>query len=494
MESEKTVDSGSPGSQERATPSAGDLPLAVDLDGTLIRSDLLWESFAATMSRKPWLLLLIPFWMLSGRVVLKENLAREGPVDETRLPYREEIVEWLRAERANGREIAIATASNEALAWRVAKHLGFVGRVFATRDNVNLKGEAKRAALVAAYGEGGYDYLGDSTADLPAWRSTRLAHVAGSAALAATVRGEGKPGREFPRTTRVFAPLVRLLRPHQWVKNLLLLVPVVTAHRVADAQSLVHAAYAVASFCLAASAVYVVNDFADLDSDRRHPDKRARPLASGDLSLAWTVLLVPALLAGAALLAAPLPRDFHVALLSYLAATLLYTFSLKRLAVLDVLGLAALYTLRIFAGAAAIGVPLSPWLLGFSMFLFLSLAFIKRYTELAGLADVGSADAAAAGRGYRAQDLPVVGAMGASSGYLAVLVFALFITSADTLVHYRHPAALWAAPCLLLYWITRAWLLTYRREMASDPVAFALTDRPTYAVLAGMLATVFFAT
>jgi 4-hydroxybenzoate polyprenyltransferase/phosphoserine phosphatase len=474
-------------------PAAGEPPLAVDLDGTLIRSDLLWESAASAVARKPWLLAAIPFWLLAGRARFKERLAREGALDCALLPYRAEVVEWLRDQHAAGRRIVIATAAHESLAKGVSRHLGFVESVLATKEGRNLKGEAKREALVAAYGERGYDYLGDSAADLPAWRSARTAHGAGDASLLATARTEGRAGREFPRAPAGFPALARALRVHQWVKNLLVFVPVVTAHRVGDVHAMLEAAIAFACFCLTASAVYVVNDITDLESDRRHPAKRLRPFASGAIALAWAAPLVAVLLAAGAWLATLLPEAFRMALFAYLGATVLYSFSLKRVAVLDVLSLAALYTIRIFAGATAIGVPLSHWLLGFSMFLFLSLAFIKRYVELSDLVAAGGQAFPVAGRGYSTRDLPAVGVLGAVSGYLAVLVLALFITSADTLVHYRQPWALWGAPLLLLYWITRAWMLAHRRQMDHDPVAFALADPPSYAVLAAMLGVVWLA-
>ncbi|MBK6981618.1 MAG: UbiA family prenyltransferase [Betaproteobacteria bacterium] len=475
-----------------ATPAS--VPLVVDLDGTIIRSDLLWESLACAISRKPWLAFAAPFWLLAGRPVLKEKLARAGPVDVEHLPYRVEVVDWLRTEHASGREIAIATGAHEMLAQRVARHLGIVGRVFATGDGVNLKGEAKRAALVTEYGERGFDYVGDSKADLPAFRSARVAHVAGSESLAASVRAQGNSGREFPSGARPLASILRLLRIPHWAKNVLVFVPAVTAHRVADIETLAAASLAFLAFSLVASAVYVMNDVADLDSDRRHPSKRSRPFAAGEVPIPWAAFLVALLLAGAGMLLVPLPEKFGLSLAAYFAMTILYSVWLKREAVLDVLTLTLLYTLRVFAGAAAIGVTLSPWLLGFSVFMFLSLALIKRHRELADLAVLGTGESVVAGRGYRAGDLLPVGMLGIASGYLSVLVFALFITGLDTLSQYRLPEVLWAAPFVLLYWISRAWLLAYRGDIGADPIDFAMRDPPSYAALFTMLAIVWIAT
>jgi 4-hydroxybenzoate polyprenyltransferase len=285
--------------------------------------------------------------------------------------------------------------------------------------------------------------------------------------------------------------LARALRLHQWAKNLLVLVPLLTSHRLVDGPSATAALFAFIAFCLTASAVYLGNDLIDLEDDRRHPTKRLRPLASGELSVAMAWGLIPALLVGAASVALlTLPWQFGAILAAYVAANFLYSFALKRIALVDVFVLAGLYTLRILAGAAAIGVPVSHWLLALSLFAFLSLACAKRFVEVAGVA--ARDEAGVGGRGYLAGDGPLLGTLGTASGCISVLVFALYITSVDVVVLYRSPALLWFAVPLLLYWIARVWLHAYRGTLHEDPVLFALHDIPSYvtgiAILLAMLA------
>ncbi|HQX24634.1 MAG TPA: UbiA family prenyltransferase [Pseudomonadota bacterium] len=276
---------------------------------------------------------------------------------------------------------------------------------------------------------------------------------------------------------------LRLLRPHQWAKNLLVFTALLTAHRWADAASLAAALRAFAVFCLAASAIYVLNDALDVRADRAHPDKRTRPFASGALDprLAWA--LVPALLAGAALLAWPLPDAARLALLVYVALALAYCLWLKRVLWLDVIALATLYVLRVLAGAFAIAVPPSAWLSAFALFVFASLAACKRYDELAAGGDL-------VGRAWRAADAPVVLALGAAAGLVAVLVLALYVQSADVRVLYARPAWIWLACPILLYWLGRVWTLAGRGALRGDPILYALRD-PASLLTAVALAGVF---
>jgi 4-hydroxybenzoate polyprenyltransferase len=482
------------------TPSssnnAGPIPvLAVDLDGTLLASDLLLESLVALLARAPWTALALPFWLLGGRAAFKQAIADRVTLAGDTLPWREDFLAWLRGEHAQGRRIALATASNAALARSVTAPLGIIDEVLGSSPDRNLKGPAKRDALVARFGARGFDYAGNDSADLPAWGAARHAIVV---AASPEVQRRAAECCEIEKTFAAPAtrgwPLLRALRPHQWVKNLLVFVPVLTAHLLGDAGARVAALVAFVALCLTASAVYVVNDLADLEADRRHPDKRARPFAAGTLGLGTGLALAPLLFAAAAWIGTRLDEGFALVLTAYLATALGYTLWLKRVAVADVFVLAVLYTLRIAAGAAAIGVVVSHWLLAFSMFLFLSLALGKRHAELTGLEARETAGSRVAGRGYRASDHFAVGVFGACSGYLAVLVFALYITSQDVLLLYRQPAILWVVPPLLLYWVTRVWLLAHRRELGEDPVLFAIRDRTSYAVAVASLAAIYFAT
>lgn len=458
--------------------------LVVDLDGTLIKTDLLAETANRFIVARPWCFFQLLAWLSAGRSMLKARLAQAVAIDTATLPYNEELLAWLRDEKAKGRRIALATASHRLLAEQVAGHLGLFDEVLATDATTNLKAETKRDALVARFGERGFDYVGDSRADRPVWRSAAQAHVvAGARRPVNVVRDQGQPGREIadgrPTVTRA---LIKAVRPHQWVKNLLVLVPLMTAHRYGDAASVVHALLAFGAFCLTVASVYLLNDLGDVDDDRRHPTKRFRPLASGQLGLAQAWLAWPLLLgAGFALAATTLPGQFAAALAAYFVLTVVYSLRLKQLPVVDVLTLAGLYTVRIVAGAAAIGVPLSFWLLAFSMFLFFSLALLKRYSELRAV-QATDRTIGLHGRGYDTQDLDLISSLGGGAGFIAVLVLALYIQDGHTASLYATPAFIWMACPLLLYWVFRAWLIAHRGHMHDDPLVFALKDRASWVV------------
>jgi 4-hydroxybenzoate polyprenyltransferase len=442
------------------------VPLCVDLDGTLVKSNLLIETLVGVLKQRPLLAFALPLWLMRGRAALKRELAARAEVDVALLPYDEQLLETLRRERLSGRPVYLATAADEGIARRIAAHLGLFDDVVASNGRENLKGEAKARALAARFGEKGFDYVGNDRHDVPVWSRAREA-----------IRVERYP--------HPFAALARGLRLHQWAKNLLVFVPLLTSHRILEPHALRAALAAFMAFSLVASAVYLANDLIDLEEDRRHPTKRRRALASGELPIETALAIIPVLLAGAVALAWHLPPEFGALLGAYVVANFLYSLGLKRVALLDVFVLAGLYTLRILAGAAAADVPVSHWLLAFSMFAFLSLAFAKRFVEVAGVA--ARAEPGVAGRGYLAGDGALIGMLGTAAGYLSVLVFALYITSRDVVVLYRSPAILWFAVPLLLYWMSRVWLLAHRGELHEDPVVFALGDAQSYVVGAGIL-------
>ena len=455
------------------------VPLAVDLDATLVKSDMLMESLVAALKRAPWLVVAIPFWLARGRARLKSELAQRADIDVAVLPYDEGVLAELRRARAAGRTLVLATAADESIARRIAAHLGLFDAVMASDGATNLKREAKARALVERYGEAGFDYVGGDRHDVPVWQHARAAYVVGSnAAIGARLAHLGKPVHAIERVSRPLTAIIKGVRAYQWAKNLLVFVPLLTAHVYLHPPSIAAAALAFVAFSLAASAVYLANDLSDLQDDRRHPTKRSRALASGELSIAAALALAPILLAAAAAIATLLPWEFGALLAVYLVSNLAYSLALKRAALVDVFVLAGLYTLRILAGAAAIEVPVSQWLLAFSLFAFLSLALAKRYVEVANVAS--REEARVGGRGYLAGDGALLGMLGTASGYLSVLVFALYITSPQVVMLYRAPAILWFAVPLLLYWISRVWFLTQRGEVHEDPLLFALHDPPSY--------------
>jgi 4-hydroxybenzoate polyprenyltransferase len=450
-------------------------PLVVDLDGTLLRSNLLHETVFALLRRSPLQLLLLPLWWYRGKARLKHELALRAELDVTTLPYDEPFLAYLREQKAEGRVLILATASNVALARRVAEHLGVFDAVVASDEADNLKGEAKLAALRERFGNEGFDYAGNEMADLCLWRVARRALlVGGGRALAETVDREAVLEQHFQRPRAGLGTYLAALRVHQWLKNLLVFIPLITAHRFLDVALLGDLVVAFFAFSLCASSVYVLNDLLDLQDDRSHPRKCRRPFAAGALSIATGCVLIVLLLAGAAGLALLLPTPFALTLGAYYATTLAYSLWFKRAEVLDVLVLAVLYTIRIVGGGVAAGIPLTVWLLGFSLFVFLSLAVAKRCAELVAMRDIGRDGAS--GRCYRVSDLPLLFVLGVGAGYVASFILVVYLTSRSVQEAYATPALLWVFCPMLLYWITRLWLKTFRGEMHDDPVVFAARD------------------
>jgi 4-hydroxybenzoate polyprenyltransferase len=460
-------------------------PLVVDLDGTLIRSDILIESGFAYLKAAPHRFYEPLLWLArGGKPGLKAGLADATNLDVTVLPYDATVLEWLKAERDAGRSLVLATASHERYAQAISAHLGLFDQTFASNDTVNLSSHKKREKLVAEYGERGFDYAGNSHDDIAVWQSAERAYVVNpSTGVERAARKIGNVERVIesrPPTAKTWAKSLRL---HQWLKNLLIFVALLAGHKLSSLELVIAALLAFFTFGLCASSVYLLNDLLDLEDDRHHPVKRRRPLASGALPLTWGLGLFPVLLVGAFAAAwIFLPWRFCAVLLGYYALTLAYSMYLKRQVMVDVVVLAMLYTIRIVAGTAAIGGQLTFWLLAFSMFIFLSLALVKRYAELHSMKERGLVKTR--GRGYVASDLSLISSLGTSSGYLAVLVLALYIQDVKTASLYRHPQVIWLACPLLLYWVSRTWIIAHRGLMHDDPIVFAARDRVSLAVVA----------
>jgi 4-hydroxybenzoate polyprenyltransferase len=451
-----------------------DLPLCVDLDGTLLKSDLLVETALALLAARPWMLFAMFAWLLGGKACFKREVASRATVDGELLPWDVRVVERLHAERGR-RRLVLCTAADHEAAVRATAHLALFDEVLASDGRVNLSGPRKAAALVARFGERGFDYAANARVDLPVWRQARRAWVVNApAGLADRARRQGEVAVELAREGGGWRAWVRALRLHQWLKNLLVFLPLLASHRFLQPDAIVLALCAFFTFGLCASGVYLLNDLLDLPSDRRHPRKRLRPFAAGSLPLLPGLVAAPALSLFALALAAWVQPRLAGVLGLYYLCTLAYSMALKKRVMIDVVMLAGLYTLRIIGGAVAIGAALSFWLLAFSMFLFLSLAMLKRYTELATLLADGRDTAS--GRGYRVEDLPLLQSLGSSAGYLAVLVLALYINSPESLQLYSHPKLLWLLCPLLLYWMSWVWVVAHRGRMHDDPVVFAVTD------------------
>ena len=455
------------------------VPLCTDLDGTLIRTDLLVESLLALLRENVFYLFLLPVWLLRGRAALKQQIADRVDLDVATLPYHDELTAFLRDEKQLGRPLVLATASNQKYAWQVADHLGFFDQTWASDATVNLRGQNKADKLVQTYGDKGFDYIGNARVDLDIWRRARRAVlVDASEKLCREAEKVKVIGGNYRSPPVSLAVHLSALRTHQWMKNLLLFVPLIMAHQVGNSQLMIQAGLAFVSFCLCASSVYLLNDLLDVAADRRHPAKRDRPIASGRLPVARALALIPALLGLGILVALTLPTEFLGVLLLYYTTTLVYSLYFRRLALVDVMVLAGLYAARVLAGGVATSIVLSFWLLGFSVFLFLSLAMLKRYSDLLLVDDENLEQAT--GRGYRAGDLEGLAQSGLTSGYMSVLVLAFYINSEHVVRHYLYPDLIWLLCPLLLFWINRVWLLARRGEVKQDPVLFTLRDRASY--------------
>ena len=458
-------------------------PLVVDLDGTLIRSDVLVEMGITCLARQPMIACMLPIWMMKGKAFFKRRICQSVTLDVSTFPYDDAVLTRIRAAKAEGRPVYLASAADGSVVEAIAQHLGVFDGWFASDGKVNLSATAKANRLVEAFGAKGFDYIGNGKADLAVWSK---------AAVAIAVRAPPNVARHLELLASPVEYLVRrqsnakawllLLRPHQWAKNALVGVPLLTSHQF-NLDAIFHVALAFIAFSVCASSAYILNDLVDLQADRAHPTKCKRPIASGDLPIVSSILLAPALLIvafGTAILVSP---AFSFVLATYYLGTTAYSFLLKSKIMLDVVALAGLYTIRVIAGAVAIGVQASEWLLAFSMFIFLSLALIKRHAEMsmrliACLPDPEN-------RNYKVGDLAVITSLSAASGFSAVIVFALYLSSNTVRELYVRPEVLWLVCPLLIYWISRALILSQRGLMDEDPVIFAMSDKVS--LLTGVL-------
>jgi 4-hydroxybenzoate polyprenyltransferase len=457
-------------------------PLCIDCDGTLIASDLLYEAFFLMIKQYPLGLFLLPFWLMKGKVYLKERLAQHVTFNWETLPYRSEVMSLIQKAREQGRQVVLVTASPRAWANGIAAHLGCFDQVLATEKGVNLAGKNKAEHLVKSFGERNFDYAGDSHVDLHVWAHAASAIVVSSSKSLAQGAAQKANDVQIIKTPRTkFLVYLRALRVHQWLKNLLIIVPLLAAHQLGAIEGLVQVFYAFLAFSLCASSVYVLNDLLDLDSDRQHIRKRKRPFAACTIPLWQGMLMVPLLLGAAFAVSLLLPNRFILVLAAYFVMTLAYSIRLKRQVIVDVMMLAGLYTMRIIAGAAATVIAPSFWLLAFSMFIFLSLALVKRYSEL--LITLQSNKQEAAGRGYTVNDLPLLMSLGVSSGLGSVLILALYLNNPETNLMYPNTKWLWLMPPLLLYWVSRMWMKAHRGQVDDDPVVFAAKDWQSLLVL-----------
>lgn len=468
---------------DEITRAASDVPLIVDLDGTLIKIDTLHEALVQLFSRKPVQGLRALVMLTRGRATFKAAIADHLLPDVATVPVDEAVIKEIKRARNDGRKVYLATAADQRFAEVFAHSIGQFDGVFASAEGINLKGEVKANRLVAAFGLHGFDYIGNSAADIPVWRAARTALVSGASSRLIQRLSSEAPA-PIVLGARKFAiwPYISALRPHQWLKNGLVTLPAFAAHDF-SISSLTTVLIAFASFCLSASSIYLVNDMLDLPHDRAHSEKRFRSIAAGLVPLSHAILLFGTTAALSIVLALMLPWAFIFTLMAYFGISMGYSLYLKRKLMIDVVALAMLYGIRVVAGGAATGIPLSHWLVGFCFFMFLSLALVKRTAEIMTLSPTSVEKIK--GRGYRSEDRQTITSLAAASGFVGILVFALYINSQEVTARYANPDLLWGVCVILVYWLGRVYFLAGRGEMNQDPVIFAATDR--ISLLAGAI-------
>ncbi|MDR7898154.1 UbiA family prenyltransferase [Thermosynechococcus sp. JY1334] len=446
--------------------------LLIDLDSTLLKTDILLELIRSSLAQA-----LVIFFQTRSfhRAQIKRKLASLSKIEVTSLPYNSEVIQYIQAWKAKGGKVALVTATDQLIADKIAAHLGLFDEVYGSDDQLNLKGEHKARFIVERFGEKNFIYMGDSEADLPVWAvAAKAITVNASPRLCKKVEQINPNVEHLGTAKRSIQPYLKEIRPHQWVKNSLVFVPMLAAHQF-DLPTFWISLVAAATFSLTASSVYVLNDLLDLQADRAHPRKRHRPFAAGDLPLCHGIWMILVLLGLGMAIATTISWPFLGILLAYYGLTTAYSFYLKRRIIIDICTLAGLYTIRIFAGAVATGISLSVWLLAFSIFFFFCLATVKRQAEL--VDHRHRKQLKASGRGYHIDDLPIISMMAIGAGYVSILVLALYINSPQVQLLYTRPQVLWGICCVLLYWITRTIMITHRGLMHDDPIVYAIKDR-----------------
>jgi len=454
------------------------LPLAVDLDGTLFRGDLFIESILRYVFAAPWRVFTLIFWLMRGRAYAKARLAETAPFDPAYLPYDQRVLDYLKAERARGRAIVLATASDRRAAQAVADHVGLFDRVFASDGKINLKARRKATALASAFPQG-FVYAGNEAADLKVWSASSEAVVVNAPkGLVRKVARTHTLEHSFPRETSTARALIKAIRPQQWAKNVLVFLPMLAGQGWLDPAAWRDGLIAFFAISMAGSCLYIINDASDIDAGRVHARKRRRPFAAGALSPAIGIVASVGLFAGALALGQWAGAVLMVGV--YLATSAAYTFWFKRVAMVDVFLLGALYTIRVVLGGVATGYIVSQWLLAFCCFFFLALALVKRAVEVDTVAKKGGVSISR--RGYLSSDGPILKMMGVSASFVSALVLSLYTQSPEIVGRYQEPFLLWVLPAAIVFWLCRVWLIADRGDMHDDPLVFAFRDRTSWAI------------
>ncbi len=456
-------------------------PLCVDLDGTLVKTDTLWESYLLLLKQNMFIATIALFQLLRGKAAFKNYLAERTHLDVATLPYNQDLLAWLKAEKKR-RTLILVTASNQKIANSIAEYLGLFDEVVGSTVANQMNAHNKDQLLVEKYGAQHYDYVGNHKKDLPVWQQAKSAYVANAkASVVKKANQQGNVAEVFSSKKLTVKQFLKAIRVHQYVKNLLLFVPLMMSFQPSNVDLLAQYIIGFFAFCLLASGIYVLNDLLDLRSDRLHDSKKNRAIAAGLISIPMSMLLVVVFVVLAVLLAIDLPIKFQAILLLYFLLTISYSFYLKKHVLVDVLVLASLYTIRIVAGMILLNNGYSEWLIMFSVFVFLSLAFLKRYTELNAL--LAAKKLQTVGRGYHVNSIEMIRNFGITSGYLAALIIAFYLNSSKALIIYRHPQVLWLISMVMLYWVSRIWLLASEGKVHEDPVVFAIKDKVSYLLI-----------
>ena len=470
-------------------PKTSSAVLCVDLDGTILKTDLLWECMISLIQVQPSALLLLPIWLMQGKAALKRQLADRAELKVETLPYRAEVLAFLATQQEQGRHIALVTGSDSSLAESVASHLGLFDEVHGTREGRNLSGKEKAAFLQTKFSSTGFDYIGNSNVDMPVWKTAREGYVVGDGGLARRAASVTHVEAVFESKAPSLLSWLKALRGHHWAKNLLLFLPLLLSHNL-DVFSIGATAVGFLLFGLCASSIYILNDLLDLHSDRAHPWKAKRPFASGETPIPSGLLVSMILVTSSIALGFWLKPAFGAVLIAYVVTTVWYSTALKRVPLVDVFVLSGFYSIRIWAGSVITSVPLSDWFLAFSFFFFFSLAAAKRYSELLHAAEL--VESGNSGRAYDRNDRDVFIHLGIGSSFSAVLILALYVHSKEVLNLYRRPELLLLICPVILYWLSRLWFRANRGELDDDPVVLSIRDPVSYAIAGVILAVLLF--
>ncbi|GAB1452046.1 UbiA family prenyltransferase [Draconibacterium sp.] len=461
-------------------PSFKNIPLVVDLDGTLIHTDLLYEGLVILVKKNPIYIFLCLLWLIKGKIYFKKEIYKRIQIPYNLLPLNNELVYYLKEELLDGRQLILATASLKLNAQEFAETIPIFHRIYGS-EKVNLKGENKLNVLIDEFGEYNFDYIGNSHSDLTIFAKARYSFLVNPS------RSLEKKARRISNLKHIWRfykvtlkDYIKAIRVYQWIKNLLIFVPLVTSLSFTSTKLFFLATSGFLAFNFVASSGYIINDLLDLNSDRIHPSKKYRPFASGKITILTGLILAIILLLLGILIATQLNFLFSLILLIYLITSLSYSFYLKKIVLYDVFTLALLYSIRVIAGGLVTNIAISFWLIAFSTFLFLSLAFVKRYSELMKINE--EKGLLVRGREYEKVDLGLLQIMGIVCGFISVVVFSLYLDSSDVRQLYSKPDTLWLIGFLILFWISRIWIITNRGKMTDDPIVFALKDINSYII------------